>query len=67
MYLVNGGTLHNLQRITGHKNLDTLMIYVNLANQMTTVRAEHEKVSPVKFMSTKTEGKKVVMRKLIRL
>ncbi len=67
MYLVNGGTLHNLQRITGHKNLDTLMIYVNLANQMTTVRAEHEKVSPVKFMSEKTDGKKIVMRKLIRL
>ena len=66
MYLVNGGTLHNLQRITGHKNLDTLMIYVNLANQMTTVRAEHEKVSPVKFM-TEAKGKKIVMRTLIRL
>ena len=65
MYLVNGGTLHNLQRITGHKNLDTLMIYVNLANQMTTVRAEHEKVSPVKFMNEKADGKKIVMKKLI--
>jgi site-specific recombinase XerD len=35
MYLVRGGTLHNLQRITGHKTIDTLLIYVNLANQMT--------------------------------
>jgi hypothetical protein len=43
------------------------MIYVNLANQMTTVRAEHEKVSPVKFMNEKADGKKIVMRKLIRL
>jgi integrase/recombinase XerD len=60
-YLVNGGTLHNLQRITGHKSLETLMIYVHLANQMSNVAAEHSRVSPLKNLSTtggSTEKKK---------
>lgn len=47
-YLVNGGTLHNLQRITGHKTLQTLMIYVHLANQLNSVAEEHGRVSPLK-------------------
>lgn len=65
MYLVNGGTLHNLQRITGHKALDTLMIYVNLANQMTTVQEEHSRVSPLARMSNPQSGtgkKRVLVR-----
>jgi integrase/recombinase XerD len=65
MYLVNGGTLHNLQRITGHKALDTLMIYVNLANQMTTVQEEHSRVSPLTRMSNPQSGtgkKRVLVR-----
>lgn len=66
MYLVRGGVLHNLQRITGHKSLDTLMIYVNLANQMTTVQAEHDRVSPLKFMSSGMSGEKK-KRNTIRL
>jgi integrase/recombinase XerD len=58
-YLVNGGTLHNLQRITGHKSLETLMIYVHLANQMSTVTEEHSRVSPLKNLSVKgTAAKK---------
>lgn len=51
MYLVNGGLMHNLQRITGHKSLETLSIYVNLANQMTTVAEEHARVSPLRKMN----------------
>jgi integrase/recombinase XerD len=47
-YLVNGGALHNLQRITGHRSVQTLMIYVHLANQIKSVAAEHSRVSPLK-------------------
>jgi integrase/recombinase XerD len=64
MFLVRGGMLHNLQRITGHKSLDTLMIYVNLAQQMTTVQEEHSRVSPLKFMNGKTEVKKRITVRL---
>jgi len=64
MYLVHGGTLHNLQRITGHKTIDTLLIYVNLANQMTTVQAEHSRVSPLKHMTDAQPGKKRVLVRL---
>jgi integrase/recombinase XerD len=64
MYLVNGGTLHNLQRITGHKSLDTLMIYVNLANQLTTVSKEAARVSPLKSLLAKSNGNKRVLVRL---
>lgn len=58
MYLVNGGTLHNLQRITGHKSLETLMIYVNLAQQINTVAEEHRRVSPLNDMLNKPPQRK---------
>jgi len=65
MYLVHGGTLHNLQRITGHKTMDTLMLYVNLAQQMSTVREEHSRVSPLKHMNdAQWAGKKRVLVRL---
>jgi integrase/recombinase XerD len=64
MYLVNGGSLHNLQRITGHKNLQTLMIYVNLAQQMSSVAAEASRVSPLKSMLEGTQTKK---RNVVRM
>jgi integrase/recombinase XerD len=51
MFLVHGGVLHILQQITGHKDLNTLMTYVNLSNQMTSVRSELDRVSPLNFMS----------------
>lgn len=67
MYLVNGGTLHNLQRITGHKTLETLMIYVNLARQMTTVSEEANRVSPLStLLNTKQEQKRRMVRLLSR-
>lgn len=64
MYLVHGGTLHSLQRITGHKSLNTLMIYVNLAQQMSTVQEEHSRVSPLKHMNDSQTGKKRVLVRL---
>lgn len=47
-YLINGGKLEVLQQITGHKKIETLMIYVHMANQLTVVREEHHRVSPLK-------------------
>jgi integrase/recombinase XerD len=64
MYLVHGGTLHNLQRITGHKTMDTLMLYVNLAQQLSTVQEEHSRVSPLKHMNDGQPGKKRVLVRL---
>lgn len=62
-YLVNGGHIQNLQRITGHSDLETLMIYVHLANQLTTIADEQSKVSPLKNLSKNAgqtpTGKKV--------
>jgi site-specific recombinase XerD len=58
MYLVNGGTLQGLQKITGHKSLDTLMVYVNLAQQMTMVKEEHKKASPLSNALRDAEQKK---------
>jgi integrase/recombinase XerD len=57
-YLVNGGSLHNLQRITGHKTLETLMIYVHLANQINSVAEEHSRVSPLKNLQAKSNPQK---------
>jgi hypothetical protein len=64
MYLVNGGTLHNLQRITGHRTLETLMIYVNLAKQLTTVAEEANRVSP---LSTLLNSRQEQKRRMVRL
>jgi len=54
-----------LQKITGHKSIDTLMKYVHLANQMTSVRAELDRVSPLKFMNGNSAEKK--KRNTVRL
>jgi integrase/recombinase XerD len=62
MYLVAGGTLHNLQRITGHKSLETLMIYVNLAQQISTVAEEHAKVSPFKTLFGRSNRRRTLTR-----
>jgi hypothetical protein len=63
MYLVNGGSLHNLQRITGHRTLETLMIYVNLAKQLTTVAEEANRVSPLgTLLNTRQEQKRRMVR-----
>ena len=62
MYLVNGGTLHGLQRITGHRNLETLMIYVHLANQISMITKEHAEASPLKHMMNRAATKRRVLK-----
>jgi hypothetical protein len=63
MYLVNGGALHNLQRIKGHRTLETLMIYVNLAKQLTTVAEEANRVSPLgALLNSRQEQKHRMVR-----
>jgi site-specific recombinase XerD len=57
-YLVNGGLLHNLQQITGHKSVETLMIYVHLANKIKSVAEEHSRVSPLKNLGSGASKKK---------
>ncbi len=50
-FLINGGSIASLQKITGHKTLDALMIYVNMAAMMQTVAKEHALASPLKKMN----------------
>jgi integrase/recombinase XerD len=57
-YLVNGGTLQSLQQITGHESLETLMIYVHYANQLSVVKEEHSRVSPLKNLPNTIKKKR---------
>lgn len=57
-YLINGGTLYNVQRITGLKSIQALMTYVHLANQIKTVAEEHSRVSPLKNLGSGVVKKK---------
>ena len=66
MYLVNGGTLHGLQRITGHKNLETLMIYVHLANQINAITKEHSDASPLKHLVNREVLRESKRRRMVR-
>jgi len=61
-YLVNGGTLPGLQAITGHTSLSTLQIYMHIARQLTFVKEEHEKASPMKSFLTNTMVKRRLHR-----
>jgi integrase/recombinase XerD len=54
-YLANGGTIPMLMQITGHTSMTTLQVYLHLAQRLTSVKAEHSRVSPVK---TLLEGKR---------
>ena len=49
LYLRSGGGLHHLQRILGHRSIETTMIYVHLAG--TDVAADHALHSPVHTMA----------------
>ncbi len=57
-YLVNGGGIHNLQRISGHKQVSTLMIYVHMSEQLGTVVEEHSRVSPLLTLGNTKESRK---------
>lgn len=49
-YLVDGGDIEKLQRITGHEDIQTLMNYVHLANQLGAIKDDHTRVSPLKSL-----------------
>jgi site-specific recombinase XerD len=57
-YLVNGGSLSGLKAITGHMSLETLQIYLHMAEQLSFVAKEHAQASPLL-----TLGKKAVKRR----
>jgi site-specific recombinase XerD len=57
-YLINGGSLHNLQYITGHTSLDMLMNYVHIAKERTQVTKEHREVDPLSRLDMLSPGKK---------
>ena len=48
-YLVNGGDAGSLQRILGHRKLDTTMLYMEMSNQM--VVTQHHKFSPMRDLA----------------
>ena len=45
-YMVNGGDAFSLQRILGHRKIETTMIYVEMSNQM--IADQHRKFSPMR-------------------
>ena len=47
-FLLNGGDLFTLQKILGHRSLDVVRLYVNLASE--DVKVQHRKYSPVDRM-----------------
>ena len=47
-FLLNGGDLFTLQKILGHRSLDVVRLYVNLASE--DVKVQHRKYSPVDMM-----------------
>jgi integrase/recombinase XerD len=55
-YLVDGGDIEKLQRITGHEDIQTLMNYVHLANQLGAVKDDHSRVSPLKSLRKRAGG-----------
>lgn len=62
-YLVNGGSPPALQTILGHTSAATMNIYVHLAGQMTHVRAEHRKASPMARLNNAEFGPTKAKRK----
>ena len=48
MYLRSGGGVHQLQRILGHKSVETTMIYVHLAGK--DIQADHASHSPTRTL-----------------
>lgn len=54
-YLRNGGDVFSLQRILGHSSLETVMVYVNLAQ--TDVQAAHRRYSPADNIDLKEKAR----------
>ena len=47
-YILKGGDAFSLQRIVGHRRLETTMIYVNMSTEL--VPQQHRKFSPMADM-----------------
>ncbi len=50
-YLINGGSLSTLKAITGHTSLETLQIYLHMAEQFSFVAKEHSEASPLQSLN----------------
>lgn len=48
-YIQNGGDVFSLQRILGHTNVETTMIYVFMSNSL--VASQHQKFSPMRNLT----------------
>ena len=57
-YLRNGGDVFSLQQILGHSSLDTVRVYVNLAQA--DVQAAHQRYSPADNMDLKMTKKRTL-------
>lgn len=57
-YLVNGGTLSGLKAITGHMSLETLQIYLHMAEQISFVAKEHAEASPLQSLGHRAVKKR---------
>jgi site-specific recombinase XerD len=57
-YLINGGSLSGLKAITGHMSLETLQIYLHMAEQLSFVAKEHAEASPLQSL-----GKRAVRKR----
>lgn len=59
-YLVNGGTISGLRAFTGHMSLQTLQIYLHMAEQIAFLTEEHSKASPLKSIGEKKPKRRMV-------
>ena len=59
-YLLNGGTLSGLRAITGHMSLETLQIYLHMAEQLSFIAKEHATASPLQSMTNSRKKRKMV-------
>ena len=57
-YLINGGTLSGLKAITGHTSLETLQVYLHMAEQHSFVAKEHAAASPLQSLGKKAAKKR---------
>lgn len=62
-FLVNGGSLPALKAILGHTSYETLKIYEHLAGQITHVKQEHRKASPMAKLNHTDFGTTKVKKK----
>lgn len=53
-YIIKGGDAFSLQRIMGHRGIETTMIYVNMSTEL--VAQQHRKFSPMAEKELSGEG-----------